>query len=41
VIRPPAQWQLQRRELEAPVGLETRRLLLSDHAPVEATYGVR
>jgi endonuclease/exonuclease/phosphatase family metal-dependent hydrolase len=41
VIRPPAQWQLQRRELEAPVGLETRRLLLSDHAPVEASYGVR
>jgi endonuclease/exonuclease/phosphatase family metal-dependent hydrolase len=41
VIRPPAQWRLQRRELEAGVGLETRRLVLSDHAPVEATYGVR
>lgn len=41
VIEPPAQWALQRRELEAPVGLEVRRLLLSDHAPIEATYGVR
>jgi endonuclease/exonuclease/phosphatase family metal-dependent hydrolase len=41
VIAPPTQWALQRRELEAPVGLEIRRLLLSDHAPVEATYGVR
>ena len=41
VIRRPAQWPLQGRELEAPVGLETRRLSLSDHAPVEATYVVR
>jgi hypothetical protein len=41
VVAPPSQWALQRRELEAPVGLEIRRLLLSDHAPVEATYGVR
>ena len=41
VIGKPAQWPLQRRELEAPVGFEIRRLSLSDHAPVEATYGVR
>ena len=40
-IRPPAAWPSERRELEVPVGLETRRLRLSDHAPVEATYGVR
>ena len=41
VIRPAAAWPVERRALEAPVGLETRRLLLSDHAPVEATFGVR
>lgn len=41
VIRPPFTWRPEQRELEAPVGLEMRRLRLSDHAPVEATYGVR
>ena len=41
VVRPPAAWPLERRAFEAPVGLETRRLLLSDHAPVEATFGLR
>ncbi len=41
VVRPPAAWPLARRELEVPVGLEARRLRLSDHAPVEATYRVR
>ncbi len=41
VIRPPSALPVGRRELEVPVGLEVRRLRLSDHAPVEATYGVR
>ena len=41
VIRPPSALPVERRELEVPVGLEVRRLRLSDHAPVEATYGVR
>jgi endonuclease/exonuclease/phosphatase family metal-dependent hydrolase len=41
VIRPPFIWGTERRELEAPVGLEVRRLRLSDHAPIEATFGVR
>ena len=41
VIRPPSAWPSARRELQLPVGLETRRLRLSDHAPVEATYAVR
>ena len=41
VIRPPAAWPPERREQAVPVGLETRRLRLSDHPPVEATYGVR
>ena len=41
VIRPPSAWPSERRELDVPVGLEMRRLRLSDHAPVEATFGVR
>jgi endonuclease/exonuclease/phosphatase family metal-dependent hydrolase len=41
VLRPPRPWPPERRELEAPVGLETRRLVLSDHAPVEAAFGLR
>ena len=41
VIRPPAAWLPAGREVEVPVGLEVRRMRLSDHAPVEATYGVR
>jgi endonuclease/exonuclease/phosphatase family metal-dependent hydrolase len=41
VIRPPSAWGPGRRELEVPVGLEVRRLRLSDHAPIEATFGVR
>lgn len=41
VLRPPRPWPPDRRELEAPVGLETRRLVLSDHAPVEAAFGLR
>ncbi len=41
VVRPPRTWPAERRELDVPVGLETRRLRLSDHAPVEAAYGVR
>ena len=40
-IRPPSPWPAARRELAVPVGLETRLLRLSDHAPVEATYVVR
>ena len=40
-IRPPSAWPAGRREMTAPVGLENRRLRLSDHAPVEATFGVR
>jgi endonuclease/exonuclease/phosphatase family metal-dependent hydrolase len=41
VVRPPAAWPAARRELAAPVGLELRRLRLSDHAPVEAVFGLR
>ena len=41
IVRAPAGWPPERRELEVPVGLETRRLRLSDHAPVEAAFGVR
>jgi endonuclease/exonuclease/phosphatase family metal-dependent hydrolase len=41
VIRPPSGWGSERRELQVPVGLEVRRLRLSDHAPIEATYGLR
>jgi hypothetical protein len=41
VIQPPFRWPAERRELAVPCGLETRRLRLSDHAPVEATYAVR
>jgi endonuclease/exonuclease/phosphatase family metal-dependent hydrolase len=41
VIRPPSAWPVERRELQVPVGLEVRRLRLSDHAPVQATFGVR
>jgi endonuclease/exonuclease/phosphatase family metal-dependent hydrolase len=41
VIRPAAPWPPEMRELEAPVGLELRRLRLSDHAPVEAAFGLR
>jgi endonuclease/exonuclease/phosphatase family metal-dependent hydrolase len=40
VIRPPSAWPPPRRELEVLVGLERRRLRLSDHAPLEATYGL-
>ncbi len=41
MIEPPAQWPLQRRELEVGVGFGIRRMRLSDHAPIGATYGVR
>jgi endonuclease/exonuclease/phosphatase family metal-dependent hydrolase len=41
VIRPPSAWPVERRELEVHVGLEMRRLRLSDHAPVKATYALR
>jgi endonuclease/exonuclease/phosphatase family metal-dependent hydrolase len=41
VIRPPTRWLPECREQTVAVGLETRRLRLSDHSPVEATYGVR
>ena len=41
VVRPAAAWPAAARELEAPVGLELRRLRLSDHAPVEAAFGLR
>ena len=41
VVLAPHVWKPQRRELQVPVGLEARRLRLSDHAPVEATFGVR
>lgn len=40
VVRSPSAWPTARRELEAPVGMELRRLRLSDHAPIEATYGL-
>ena len=40
-IEPPRAWPPGARELDMPVGLETRRLRLSDHAPVEAIYAVR
>ena len=40
VVRPPSAWAPRARELEAPVGMELRRLRLSDHAPVEATFGL-
>jgi endonuclease/exonuclease/phosphatase family metal-dependent hydrolase len=40
VVRPPSAWPPARRELEAPVGMELRRLRLSDHAPLRATYGL-
>ncbi len=41
VVEPPHAWAPERRELDMPVGLESRRLRLSDHAPVEASFGVR
>ena len=41
VIRAPSTSPVAGRELEVHVGLEMRRLRLSDHAPIEATYGVR
>ena len=41
VLRPPSPWRPERRELEGLVGPELRRLRLSDHAPVEGTYGLR
>jgi len=41
VVRPSAPWPPARRELEVSTGLGIRRLRLSDHAPVEATFGVR
>jgi len=41
IVRAPAEWPPERRELAVPVGLETRRLRLSDHAPVEAAFAVR
>jgi len=41
VVTPPHAWAPQSRELDVPVGLESRRLRLSDHAPVEAAFGVR
>ena len=37
-VRPPAQWPIPRRELIVPHRGGTRRLRLSDHAPVEAAY---
>ena len=40
-VRSPAPWPTQMRELELPIGLETRRLRLSDHAPVEAAFALR
>jgi endonuclease/exonuclease/phosphatase family metal-dependent hydrolase len=41
VVEPPHAWAPERRELDVAVGLESRRLRLSDHAPVEASFGVR
>ena len=41
VVKPPHAWPPESRELDVPVGLESRRLRLSDHAPVEAAFGVR
>lgn len=40
-VHPAAAWPAEARELQAPVGLELRRLRLSDHAPVEAVFGLR
>jgi endonuclease/exonuclease/phosphatase family metal-dependent hydrolase len=41
VVARPHAWPPESRELDMPVGLESRRLRLSDHAPVEAAFGVR
>jgi endonuclease/exonuclease/phosphatase family metal-dependent hydrolase len=40
-VRAPQTWPDAMRELQVPLGLETRRLRLSDHAPVEATFALR
>jgi endonuclease/exonuclease/phosphatase family metal-dependent hydrolase len=40
-VRAPTAWPDEMRELQMPIGLETRRLRLSDHAPVEATFALR
>jgi endonuclease/exonuclease/phosphatase family metal-dependent hydrolase len=40
-IEPPRTWEPEQRELSVLTGLERRRLRLSDHAPVEARFGLR
>ena len=37
-VQVPRAWPPERRELEIPSDGATRRLRLSDHAPIEATY---
>jgi endonuclease/exonuclease/phosphatase family metal-dependent hydrolase len=39
LIRPPSPWPDRGRELEVPWNSGTRLIRLSDHAPVEATFG--
>jgi endonuclease/exonuclease/phosphatase family metal-dependent hydrolase len=38
-VGPTAHWEAARRELEVPRNGETRRIRLSDHAPVAVTFG--
>ena len=40
VVTPPAPWPAERRELELPFEGGTRRVRLSDHAPVEAVFRI-
>jgi hypothetical protein len=39
-VRAPAAWPEGERETHVAVGLEPRRLRLSDHDPVEAAYRI-
>jgi endonuclease/exonuclease/phosphatase family metal-dependent hydrolase len=41
IVRKPRPWEAERRELQVPWEGEIRRLRLSDHPPVESTFGVR
>jgi endonuclease/exonuclease/phosphatase (EEP) superfamily protein YafD len=41
VLRAPARWPAERRDLELRVDGGSRRVRLSDHAPVEARFALR
>jgi endonuclease/exonuclease/phosphatase family metal-dependent hydrolase len=41
VSRPPARWAVERRELELRADAGTRKVRLSDHAPVEGLFALR